>query len=107
METYPDYPGSKTATPETSRQAADAIAPSAQRLRDKCLSRLRVEPLTADELAGILDETILAIRPRVSELVKMGEIVDSEIRRRNASGKMAAVWKVAPPKAWKEQNLFS
>lgn len=92
---YPNHPGSKVATPETSRQAADSVASSAERLRDQCLSRLRVRASTADELAEYLGESVLSIRPRVSELVKMSKVQDSGARRKNRSGKSAAVWEPA------------
>ena len=49
--------------------------------------------MTADEIASKLNLSVLSIRPRVSELAKAGVIRSrDDERRRNASGKMAAVW---------------
>ncbi len=50
------------------------------------------EGATADEVAYALKYSILTVRPRVSELYKLGLIVDSGLRRKNASGKNAIVW---------------
>jgi hypothetical protein len=52
------------------------------------------EGATADEVAYALKESILAVRPRVCELHKMGKIADSGVRRENASGRSAIVWRL-------------
>jgi predicted ArsR family transcriptional regulator len=49
-------------------------------------------PLTADEVAEVLGQSILNVRPRVSELAKRGLVRDSGRRGRNASGHKAAKW---------------
>ena len=53
---------------------------------------------TADEIAYALKYSILTVRPRVSDLLKMKRIVDrgSGWRRPNASGRFAKVWIVEP-----------
>lgn len=51
--------------------------------------------LTADECADLLGEDKLSIRPRVAELKLDGKLTDTGIRRKNASGKSAAVMKIA------------
>ena len=96
MKPYPENPGYKTLHPETSQQAAAAITSRAQTLRDKCLACLSETALTADEVAGRLGESVLAVRPRVAELAHTESgprIFDTGQRRRNASGKLAAVWR--------------
>jgi hypothetical protein len=50
--------------------------------------------MTADEVAARLGRTVLACRPRCSELVAKGRIVPTGARRPNASGMSAAVWRV-------------
>ena len=91
---YPRTPGWQA--PDTSIDAAEAIAPSAGRLRDRVLRAIRErEPfggLTADEAAALLDLTPFTVRPRVTELNVDGEIADSGLRRRNESGRLAIVW---------------
>jgi hypothetical protein len=93
---YPEVPGAKGT--DTSRMAADAIAPAAPNLRERVLAVFRLAGaagLAADEAAGRLGLNVLAIRPRVSELVKMGELVRVHgERRRNESGQSAAVWQM-------------
>ncbi len=47
---------------------------------------------TADEIAAALGRDRLAVRPRVSELVRMQRVRASGRRRANASGRLAIVW---------------
>lgn len=87
---YPDVPGFKEGT--TSREAALAMNSEAGILRERCMGALRRRgPLTADEIADELGRSVLAVRPRLSELKRDGRVVDTGDRRMNASGKRAAV----------------
>tara|TARA_Y100000588_G_C14209996_1_gene906288 strand:- start:1576 stop:1884 length:309 start_codon:yes stop_codon:yes gene_type:complete len=100
---YPAHPGARDR--DTSIAAADAIAPQAPNLRTATKSALAAsEPhgLTADEVAAVLGLSILSIRPRVTELSRMGVIEDSGARRANQSGKRAIVWRMK----WK-RDLFA
>lgn len=94
-ETYPHQPGFKR--PGTSSDAATTIAKRAPTLRARCLEVIRdsVSGLTADEVADILHATVLAVRPRVTELGALKQIEDSGVRRQNRSGKFAVVWRCA------------
>lgn len=93
---YPHSPGWKTDAVETSRTAAEDIKSHAETLRSKCFNRLQLYgPRTADELAGEIGEGILSVRPRISELVRQGRGTATELRRQNASGKSAVVWRAA------------
>jgi hypothetical protein len=90
---YPETPGFKWT--DTSKAAADAIAPKLGRLQRLALDAIKsrgASGLTADELAEVLGLDRCSIQPRSSELRRKGEIVDSGLRRRNASGKRAIVW---------------
>lgn len=92
---YPAHPGVKSPHRDTSVDAAVAMAPKARTLRDRALVAIRDSGhhgLTADQVAGRLGETILAIRPRISELVNGRLIRDSGERRANGSGRSAIVW---------------
>lgn len=100
---YPHAPGWKE--PTTSRDAAEAVEPSASRLRSDVLTVYRAvwpSGLTADEVAKRLGRNVLSVRPRVSELKKAGELLVAyerqglgtkakPLRRKNESGLMAAV----------------
>lgn len=83
---------------DTSRAAAEAISAEAPRLRELVLEQIRnagrAHGLTADEAARRLRRSVLAIRPRVTELSNAGLIRDSGARRSNASGRGAIVWVV-------------
>lgn len=86
---YPQAAGWKRT--DTSFQAAERV--DAGLLRAKVLRAIReAGPLTADECADYLDLSILSIRPRCTELRKLGRLRDTEIRRPNASGRNAIVW---------------
>lgn len=87
---YPNVPGFKGT--KTSSDAAAAAEPSAPLLRSRALEVIRnLGPLTADEVADQLAESILAIRPRISELKRQGKIKDAGQRRANRSGRTAMV----------------
>ena len=92
FDLYPHTPGAKRAG--TSKLAADSMRWRAPGLRARVLAVLtRYQPLTADEVASMLNASILSIRPRLSELLALGKIVETSERRRNQSGKMATVWR--------------
>jgi len=88
---YPLAAGSKTGG--TSAEAAKKI--HAARLQKAVLCVLQANPggLTADEVAAELAESILSIRPRVSELKRQGLVEKTRERRRNISGMSASVWR--------------
>lgn len=91
---YPWSAGAKAGG--TSSEAAERQDPERLgRLREAALRRLRTTPggLTADEIAADLGESVLSIRPRVSELHRLGMIEKTKVRRRNASGMSASVWR--------------
>lgn len=86
---YPHSPGYKRNG--TSQESATRIAPRTKTLRDRCLSVLKFEPLSPDEIALRLGESVLSVRPRCSELLALGKIRETDERRANASGHFAHV----------------
>lgn len=97
MTIYPSSPGYKEDS--TSREAAEAMQPSAARLRSSALNYLKgfyPRGFTADEIASHLTLSILSIRPRISELFRLGLIEKTGERRLNESGNSAHVWRVKP-----------
>lgn len=92
MTTYPNTPGHKGT--DTSRDAAKSMESAAGTLRRMALDKIKQSPagLTADQCADRLNEGVLSIRPRLSELRRFGLIMDSGRRGVNASGKRAVVW---------------
>lgn len=93
---YNGMPGFKVSGP--SQEAAEKVSARVNYLQGKCLEALRAHgPMTADEIAEKVGETILSIRPRLSELVseKYGRQVEkTKERRKNISGCSATVWRV-------------
>jgi len=53
---------------------------------------------TADEIAKDLNLSVLSVRPRVSELNRLGDIEQTGARRKNESGMTATVWQIASEK---------
>lgn len=92
---YPHFPGFKS--PGTSQDAAERIEPRSATLRRLVMGALESSPrgLTADECAAMLGESVLSIRPRFSEMARMGMIEESGERRRNESGARANVYRAA------------
>lgn len=89
---FPDTPGYKR--PGTSQEAARKVRGSANDRRAEALRLIIASPagLTADEVADAMLLPVLSIRPRVSELVAQGRIIEGPTRRKTSSGMSAAVW---------------
>jgi hypothetical protein len=95
---YGGLPGYKE--PTTSRDAARAVSSSAPLLRERVFAAIRAagaRGMTADEAAAAVEETVLAVRPRVTELAKAtpARIVPTGERRKNESGLSAKAWRAA------------
>lgn len=100
---YPVAPGAQDR--DTSREAADVASNTSAMLRARALAVLeRSRGMTADEVAGKLGLSILSIRPRITELSRLGKVRDSGARRHNASGRRAIVWTPVFPAHLKGQN---
>jgi hypothetical protein len=94
VERYPESPGWKEWG--TSREAAPR-AEDAARLRERVLEVLWKEGgMTADQVAERLRLDALSVRPRVSELLRLGRVRRSGERRRTRLGKSAAVVEAVP-----------
>lgn len=83
---------------DTSFEAACAIQPKASMIRGRVLdqiTRLGTLGATPSEIAPLIKEHLLNVRPRCTELRDAGEIKDSGKRRRNSRGKKEIVWVAA------------
>lgn len=92
----PDAPSKHGAEP-TSAAAGHGVRHYATTLREEVLAVIAAagpDGLTADHAARLLGASVLAVRPRVSELKRLGRIEATGERRRNASGMRAAVWRI-------------
>ena len=93
--TYPLSPGYQAT--DTSKAAADHIAPDLNRIQLLALAQIRQageRGMTADECAEALHMWPFTVRPRCTELGRKGIIRDSGKRRKNVTGRMAIVWVV-------------
>lgn len=87
---YPDRPGAKARS--TSIEAAEGMAPKAPILRDQVLAEIRREAATPEQVALRLGVPLMNVRPRCSELARLGLIEDSRVRRMAMGGRKAIVW---------------
>ncbi len=97
---YPSSPGWKE--PTTSRDAANVIKRTASNLRELALNAIVASGptgLTPDEVALTLGRTVLAVRPRITELLKANKVERTGAWRRNSSGMNAAVFR-AKVQSW-------
>ena len=92
LDRYPNTPAARPV--DTSQEAAKAVEPTVAEYRQKVLAMLRHNDYTADEIASRMNRSVLYCRPRLSELRKMGLIEPSGVKRTNASGLKATVWRI-------------
>ena len=88
---YPETPGYKRGG--TSKASADSMKQKAPSLRQQVLDVLFHQDLTADECAEEVGKSVLSIRPRLTELLALGKIAETDLLRFNSSGKKATVWR--------------
>ena len=80
----------------TSKEAAEKIDSRSTNLRTECLKIIKRKGnygATPEEVAEILSESILSIRPRFTELKLLQYIIDSGDRRKNSFGSNTKVWR--------------
>lgn len=99
----------RNATAETSRLAALTVASRAPTLRQRVLEILTEGPAIPETIfrqmkAEGVRTVLTSIRPRCSELARMGLIIDSGRREKGEGGCSAIVWRVTTPE---EQRAFA
>ncbi len=99
----------RNAIGETSRLAALAVASRAPTLRQRVLEILSEGPAIPETIfaqmrAEGVRTVLTSIRPRCSELARMGLITDSGRREKGEGGCSAIVWRVTTPD---EQAAFA
>ena len=81
--------------PDTRREAYKKARSIAGPLQRSIISVLTVfGPRTPDEVAAELGKSVLAIRPRFSELLSYGRIEKTGVRRANSSGLLAKEYRI-------------
>lgn len=80
---------------DTSRAAADEIAPKATSIREQVFDLLKNSaPLSTEEIADQLSRPYVSVQPRLSELQNVGKVVDSGERGITRWGKSCILWEV-------------
>ena len=90
---YPNQPGYKIEG--TSQQAAASMVGPANALRMRVLAHVRkcgYNGSTTDICASVIGESVLAVRPRFTELEQMGLIRKTKLTEKNESGRNATVY---------------
>ena len=84
-------------TRDTSMAANRSVKSLKEGMRDRLLRVIRLASLglTVDELESVTGLPHQTASPRVNELAKSGQIVDSGQRRPTRSGRNAVVWVAA------------
>ena len=98
---YPESPGwRQNATGETSKAAALAVCLRAPTQCERVLAVLEQGPAHPEAITARLkacghNVMLMSIRPRCSQLVRQGRIVDSGARGSGEGGCKAIVWRLA------------
>jgi predicted ArsR family transcriptional regulator len=93
---YPDGPGYRRNAPETSREAAEAIAPMARNHRDQILAVIKEaypDSRSSDQIARAIGLSPYSVRPRVSELQAGGKVERTDDRTKNEGGRTVMLWR--------------
>lgn len=80
---------------DTEVEAAQKVAPKAPILRMKVLQYLQSRGqlgATGEQVANEIDEWIYSVKPRITELVRLGLVVDSNRRYKNSRNRNEVVW---------------
>ena len=96
--TWPGDPGPTAHRhgPDTEQLALEFVAPKLSGLRLKALQSLAsAHPgLTGSQVAEKMDAWIYSVKPRLTELERMGLVRDSGERAKNDRGRQEIVWQI-------------
>jgi hypothetical protein len=95
---YPNHPGSRTGSPETSEEAANAIAPQARNHREKVLKHLAAvfpEARSSEGIAEAIGISHYTVRSRLSELYADQKVERTNHRTKNENGRSVVLWRAA------------
>ena len=81
---------------ETSFHTAVKQKDKKRHVHDAIIAIIRrsLTPVSADDLAAAMGQSVISIRPRVSELATSGRIVDSGSRGETALGRPCILWRL-------------
>ena len=81
----------------TGRDAAIAYTPQVRGRRLQVLNGLRAGPATAEEIGERIQLHWYLVRPRLSELLALGEVVKTGLRGKGALGGAVNLWRLSTP----------
>ena len=92
---YPNHPGYRTGSPETSEDAANAIGGSAEPTATKSYGTAGIQPVarSSEQIAEAVGMSHWAVRPRVSELIVADKIERTSDRATNDNGRSVVLWR--------------
>lgn len=88
------YQEPASSAPGTSEDAAKAIKPRVADIHRRILAAIELCAMTPDQCAEALSMTVLAVRPRFTELSAWKLIEKTGERRKNSSGQKANVYRL-------------
>jgi len=94
QEQYPMTPGHRGVS--SSIEAAEKIKPKVGGMRGRVYGIIKLcgeEGTTVEELCAFMKLEAKHVQPRVSELRKLGKVIDSGLKRKSESGVSVIVWK--------------
>lgn len=80
--------------PDTEQLALDFVAPKLSGLRLKALQSLATGTLTGSQVAHYTGAWLYSVKPRLTELQRMGLVCDSGKREKNERGRQEIVWQI-------------
>jgi hypothetical protein len=89
---YPETAGTKERGIDSASRKAGESVPAKALQRVVHADLLRHGDSTADESAARLAMDILTVRPRFSELRKLGKVIATDKRRPSSRGTLSTVW---------------
>lgn len=93
---YPFIAGDQGGDTDSKAAAQIEACGRADTLRHKVKALVRAKgTLTPDETAELLQEDVLSIRPRFTELKQQGVLADTGLRRPSRMGKSQRVYRIA------------
>ena len=80
--------------PITEQLALEFVAPKLTGLRLSALESVAKRPQTGSEVAADMGAWLYSVKPRLTELQRMGLVADSGERARNERKRQEVVWKI-------------
>ncbi len=94
---YPEDSAGWKGAFDTGRTAAKVITPKRPRLWEQVLTVLANGPATPEQISHAIGRHFTTVRPRISELARLGRVIATDQRGDGALGGQSVVWRLATP----------